>query len=161
MGTRDIESLLRQKFPDHPWVREDIKNEVKKYRRGVLDGYTPTQALIRVFQDYDIKHSVLQVDGRVAALIWTYPWCQEMWARFPLTMSTDNTFKTNRFNMPFVNTTGITGMGTSFNIAFGLLSKEDEETYQWYFERLEGIRLVLGIELPRIIITDFEKASSL
>ena len=66
MGTRDIESLLRQKFPDHPWMREDIKNEVKKYRRGVLDGYTPTQALIRVFQDYDIKHSVLQVDGRVA-----------------------------------------------------------------------------------------------
>ena len=44
MSTQDIKFVLRQKFPGHPWVREDTKNEVKKYRRGGLDGYTSHDA---------------------------------------------------------------------------------------------------------------------
>jgi len=41
----------------------------------------------------------------------------------------DNTYKTNRFKMPFLNVTGITNTHSTYNAAFGLLNKEDHEAY--------------------------------
>ena len=85
-----------------------------------LGGYTPTQALIKHFTDTGIKHFVRQLSGHVTALIWTYPWCEKAWKRFPDVLSLDNTYKTNRFDMPFLNVTGVTNLHTTFNVAFAM-----------------------------------------
>ena len=69
----------------------------------------------------------------------------------------DNTYKTNRFRMPFFNITGITNTNLTFNIAFALLDGEDEGEYAQALGTLEGFRLQLGIRLPTVAITDFEK----
>ena len=117
------------KYPDQPWKRKDVENEAIRTRNEALGGYTPTQALIKIFQEDKVKHYVRQLDGHVSGLVWTYPWCEEMWKRNPEVLSMDNTYKTNRFKMPFLNVTGITSTDSTFNMAFGLLNREDEEVY--------------------------------
>lgn len=123
-----------------------------------LGGYTPTQALIKHFTDTGIKHFVRQLSGHVTALNWTYPWCEKAWKRFPDVLSLDNTYKTNRFDMPFLNVTGVTNLHTTFNVAFAIVNKEDEEAYTWLIEHLEKLRVAVGAQLPTVAITDFEKA---
>lgn len=127
--TRDITAAMRAKYPDQPWKRKDVENEAIRTRNEALGGYTPTQALIKIFQEDKVKHYVRQLDGHVSGLVWTYPWCEEMWKRNPEVLSMDNTYKTNRFKMPFLNVTGITSTDSTFNMAFGLLNREDEEAY--------------------------------
>lgn len=59
-----------------------------------------------------------------AAHFWTFPWCMEMWKNHPAVLVVDNTFKVNRFNMPLLNTTGVTSTHANLDVAFG---REDEE----------------------------------
>lgn len=52
-----------------------------------------------------------------------------MWRKNPEVMIIDNTYKTNRFKLPFLNVCRISNIGVTFNLAFGLINKEDEEAY--------------------------------
>ncbi|KAK4098359.1 hypothetical protein N658DRAFT_544084 [Parathielavia hyrcaniae] len=88
---------MREEYPSQIWTRRDIENEMNKVKAEALGGYTPTQALLKHFTDTGIKHRVRQLQGRVVALIWTYPFCEEMWQRFPDVISIDNTYRTNEF----------------------------------------------------------------
>ena len=129
-GAREITALLRKRYPDQVWDRRDIYNERLKARGNELDIYTPTQALIRQLQEANFKHTVLyDEENRLRAVFWSLPWCERQWERFPDIVSLDNTYKTNRFRMPFLNITGITNINTTFCIAFALVSAEDEEAY--------------------------------
>lgn len=60
--------------------------------------------------------------------------------------------------MLFLNVTGITNIHTTFNVAFAIVNKEDEEAYTWLAERLENLRVAIGAQRPTVAITDFEKA---
>lgn len=131
---------------------------MRKAKAEALGGYTPTQALLKHFADTGIKHRVRQLQGRVVALVWTYPFCEGMWQRFPDVISIDNTYKTNRFQMPFLNVTGITNIHTTFNVAFGVVNKEDEDAYQWLIQMLDELREDAGACRRSVTITDFERA---
>jgi hypothetical protein len=70
----------------------------------------------------------------------------------------DCTYKTNKFNMPFLYIVGITSMNTTYNIAYCLLPNEEEVSYDF---AITGLRLLLETEAersPRIFITDHEIA---
>lgn len=81
-----------------------------------------------------------------------------MWRLHPQVVSLDNTYKTNRFKMPFLNVTGVTNTHSTFNIAFGVINKEDEPAYTWAVERLEDLRTKIGADYPYVVVTDSEKA---
>ena len=67
--TRDITAAMRAKYPDQPWKRKDVENEaIRTYNKG-LGGYTPIQALIKIFQEDKVKHYVRQLDGHVLGLV--------------------------------------------------------------------------------------------
>ena len=51
----------------------------------------------------------------------------------------DSTYKRNRFNLPLVNIIGINNYGRNILLGFGLLSKEDIESYSWIFENLKYV----------------------
>ena len=51
----------------------------------------------------------------------------------------DSTYKRNRFNLSLVNILGISNYGRNILLGFGLLSKEDIESYSWIFENLKRI----------------------
>lgn len=157
-SARDITALMREKYPDQVWVVKDVKNEIRAAREESLQGYTPTQALVKEFDTRGIKHFFRQLGGHVTAVIWTYPWCLETWKKNPEVLLFDNTYKTNRFKLPFVNICGTTNLHTTFNIMFGLVNKEDEATYAWVLERVEELRIDQNIKPPLVLISDFDKA---
>ncbi|EAQ91260.1 hypothetical protein CHGG_03195 [Chaetomium globosum CBS 148.51] len=60
--------------------------------------------------------------------------------------------------MPFLNVTGVTNTHSTFNIAFGVINKEDKPAYTWALERLENLRTEIGADYPYVVVTDFEMA---
>ena len=58
--------------------------------------------------------------------------------------------------MPLLNVTGITNIGTTFNIGFGFVTAEDEEAYELVIRGLEHARDSEGIAKPSVLLTDFE-----
>ncbi|KAJ6437607.1 HEC/Ndc80p family protein [Purpureocillium lavendulum] len=124
--------MLRQKWPpvfarDHnsPNVRlplwrrvprigvdvEDIYNARARINRDKLNGHSPTAALIKLFDEKEIPYFVKWADdepNRLVGLVWTFPYCLQMWKRFPEVISFDNTYNTNRFKLPLLQATGQT-----------------------------------------------------
>ena len=157
-SARDITSIMSSKYPLQTWTRDDVRNEISKAREESLAGYTPTQALVRELEARKIRHFYRQNQGHISAILWTLPWCEEMWRKNAEVMIIDNTYKTNRFKLPFLNICGISNISMTFNIAFALISKEDEEAYLWALERLDDLAKELAIKRPHVLVTDFDRA---
>ena len=134
---RDIFSTFTKRFLDVPFMIKDITNYREQLQQTKLNGLTPTQALLEVFKKENVWHYVLYHPSdlnRIIGLFWTYDWCLQMWRRFPYAIQMDNTYKTNRFRMPFFEVTGVTNLSTNFNVAFGLIDNEREEGYEWLIQ---------------------------
>lgn len=129
MTARVITNFIQQKYPDVLLTVKDTENLMRKARDEALGGYTPTQALIKLFDDQGVKHFFRKLNGHVSAILWSYPWCQSQWRLHPHLISMDNPYKTNRLKVPLVNVTGVTNITTTFNIAFGVVNLEDEEAF--------------------------------
>ena len=85
IGVREMLRLVRQidPEPDHFRIR-DIYNDRQKIRQERLGGLTPTQAFVRHLQVSDLPHRIkFDDENRVCAVLWTYPWCREMWKKYP------------------------------------------------------------------------------
>ncbi|KAI1005343.1 hypothetical protein K3495_g2866 [Podosphaera aphanis] len=54
--------------------------------------------------------------------------------------------------------TGITGMNSTFNVAWALLKNERQTSYQWVFTRLQMIMNEHQMLLTMVIITDYDMA---
>ena len=49
----------------------------------------------------------------------------------------DSTYRRNRFNLILVNVLGVNNYGKNILLAFGLLSSETKENYDWFFSQLK------------------------
>ena len=66
----------------------------------------------------------------------------------------DCTYKTNKFKMPLLNVVGLTGLDTTFYMAFTFLRGEQEEDHAWALQQLKD-HLPVN---PKSFITDRELA---
>ena len=126
----DVAAIVEEQFPDSALLRKDIYNARWRIRRAKLNGYTPTGALIKLFDDNKIPYIAKWADDdpdRLLGLVWTFPYCLRMWKRFPEVLSFDNTYNTNRFKLPLFQATSQTCLRTVFNAAFGLIDNERRE----------------------------------
>jgi hypothetical protein len=139
---------------------QDVSNTLRKKRETDAGGLTPTQQFLDILESDDdavVKKRINPETGRIDAMFWTYESQLALWHRNPGLLSMDNTYKVNRFNLPLFQVTGTTCTHSSFNIAFGLVSKEDETTYSWVLGQLDALRVAREIDPPHAIITDFDK----
>lgn len=84
--------------------QKDIYNDRQRLRTQSLGGMTATQAWISILRSHGLQHFIKYEDddeNRIQGIFWTYPWCEAQWKRFPEVLGLDNTYKTNRFKMPF------------------------------------------------------------
>ena len=51
----------------------------------------------------------------------------------------DSTYKRNRFNLLIVNVLGVNNLGQNILLAFGLLTNEKKESYDWIMQKLKGV----------------------
>jgi hypothetical protein len=158
---RDVRAIIEEQHPESIFTRRDIYNARALVNREKLAGYSPTAALIKLFDErgipYIIKWAPDEPD-RLLGLVWTFPYCIQMWKRFPEVISFDNTYNTNRFKLPLFQATGQTCLGTVFNAAFGLIDNERREGFQFLAESISTLLSEHSIQQPAIIITDFDES---
>jgi len=70
----------------------------------------------------------------------------------------DCTYRTNRFKLPLLRILGITALKTTYYVGFCFMAKEEREDYIWVLQNLRALYNSLGIEAPKVIITDRELA---
>ncbi|EGY23413.1 uncharacterized protein VDAG_04851 [Verticillium dahliae VdLs.17] len=156
--SREAAAIVRDAVPGSLVKQKDIDNARQRLRLDALQGRTPVQAFFHILRDSGLRHRVLwSVDypDRADAIVWTYPWCERMWKRFPEVLGLDNTYKTNRFKMPFFQVTGTTDISSLFNCAFGLVSNERREGYDFLLQSIESIRTEIGAAQPHLQLCIF------
>jgi hypothetical protein len=157
---------------------KDVNNQMAKCRLEELGGRSKIEALYDILQtdfkdlppdplfphaenDDSIKYFACHQEddqGRLHALFWAHPYSIARLKEHPDVIMLDCTYKTNKFNMPFLHIVGITSMNTTYDIAYCLLPNEEEVSYNF---AITGLRLLLETEAersPRIFITDHEIA---
>ena len=71
--------------------QRDIYNDRQRIREAGLGDKTATQAWIGILQQEGLRHHIkFTEDNKVEAVFWTYPWCEQMWKRFPEVLGLDN-----------------------------------------------------------------------
>jgi hypothetical protein len=80
-----------------------------------------------------------------------------MLREYPNFVVLDCTYKTNKFNIPFLYIVGITSIDLIYNIAFYLLLNKEETTYNFAVLCLKVLFKQEGVIL-RIFITNYEVA---
>lgn len=136
----DVAAIVEEQFPDTTLLRKDIYNARSLINREKLHGYTPTAALIKLFDEKNIPYIAKWADDdpdRLLGLVWTFPYRLQMWKRFPEVIRFDNTYNTNRFKLPLFQATGQTCLKTVFNAAFGLIDNERREGFQFLAESIK------------------------
>jgi hypothetical protein len=165
--SRDILQYLQAQDPEAVVIQKDVNNYRGRLAKANRQGYTGTQALIKTLEEAQANGSGIEFTVRyheedenlVIGLFWTYPWCTSMWRRFPGVLQMDNTYKTNRFNMPFFQITSINNVGSIYNIAFGLVDNERDDGFIWLTSQLRELQVRLsGIPEPDVVVTDSEQA---
>jgi hypothetical protein len=157
---RDVRAVVQKQHPESIFTQRDIYNARALINRDKLSGYTPTAALIKLFDELHIPYLAKWVDNepsRLVGLVWTFPYCLQMWKRFPEVISFDNTYNTNRFKLPLFQATGQTCLGSVFNAAFGLIDNERREGFQFLSESIRQLAEQHSIRRPDVIITDFDE----
>ncbi|KAL4569437.1 hypothetical protein LXL04_025075 [Taraxacum kok-saghyz] len=71
-------------------------------------------------------------------------------------ISADATYKTNKYNMAFVEIVGVTSTNKTFSIAFAFIMNEKEESYNWVLSCLRST--LENCMHPRVIVTDRDLA---
>lgn len=97
-------------------------------------------------------------NGKIDRVLWTYPFCVDLWKSNPEVWTLDCTYKVNVFDMPLLQVRGVTSLNTTFNMAYCLVSDERKWTFAWVLECLRSIFLENPIPEPQVIVTDYSKA---
>ncbi|XP_022041249.2 uncharacterized protein LOC110943825 [Helianthus annuus] len=158
MEPRIIFQTLRKQFPDSLHVQKDVQNAVQKIRATIMDGKNPIQALESLLHDRRFIYDTRQDPKTdvVTEIFFVHPYSITMWRAFPHVMLIDATYKTNLYNMPFVQVVGMTSTGKSFCIAHAVICKERRGNYVWVLERIKSI--LHECMMSRVIVTDRELA---
>lgn len=135
---------------------QNLKNIESAKKRQNL---TATQCFFRELKNDSscaLRYELDELD-RPIYVLFTFTSCLDIWRENPEVLMIDNTYKTNRFELPLLEVTGSTGLNTTFNAAWCLMKAEKMEDYQWVLSQLNAIMTAHDIDLPHFVITDYEK----
>jgi hypothetical protein len=96
-------------------------------------------------------------EGCLKSLVWAHPYSIQRLKQHPDMVMLDCTYKTNRFNMPFLHVVGVTSMNRTFNIVFCFMPNELEESYKHPIHSLLALFDLTRVS-PRIFITNNKTA---
>ena len=108
-------------------------------------------------QDNEFCYEVL-IDSETSELrraIWMFPEQRMNYCRFYDVVVFDNTYKTNRFGMPFGIFTGVNNYGQSVCFAEAIMSDETAESFIWTFT---SFLKMINNTSPKVFLTDEDQA---
>ncbi|KAH1129710.1 hypothetical protein J1N35_001088 [Gossypium stocksii] len=132
-----------QHMKGHAYARRLKENEKKLLVDLTSKNITPRDILSTLKE---------QDENNVSTLKTIY----NAWKKLRSSQNVDVTYKTNKYDLPFVQIVGMTSTNKTFSIAFAFIINENEENYNWTFTCL---KLTLDeCMYPRLIVTDRELA---
>ena len=155
--TRNILPTIKARNQDNLSVAKDIHNVIQKIRAEKNVGVTPMQVLENLLSKRYTYHTRENpITNAVEEIFFVHLLSYPLWRAFPSILLIDTTYKTNRYNMPFVQVVGVTSTGKSFSIANAFIYKEREENFTWVLQRLK--EMLNNYMEPRVIVTDRDLA---
>jgi hypothetical protein len=105
---RQTLTFLHQADPTTLALPQDIYNQNAAFRREIQQGKSTTEALIQHLQESGIKHAILKdpVTRCLKGLFFAYPESIEYLQSHHDVLLIDNTYKTNRFELPLMDIIG-------------------------------------------------------
>jgi hypothetical protein len=105
---RQTLTLIRQANPSTLVLPQDIYNQNSAFRREIQQGQSTTEALIQHLQENRIKHAILKdpETRRLKGLFIACPESIEYLQSHHDVLLIDNTYKTNRFELPLMDIIG-------------------------------------------------------
>ncbi len=120
-----VADVVRHGETDSPILVRDIYNVRAQLRTETLAGRTPIQALVAQLDEHELFTATrIDLDGHLTHLFFAFREAVDLYKSYPEVLLFDCTYKTNRFSMPLLNVIGITGIGTSFYLAYVFLRAE-------------------------------------
>lgn len=158
MPTRNILSSVKKFFPGNVSINRDLYNVTQKIKNKKKVGTTPMQVLENLLHSKGYSYYTREDPATeiVEEIFFCHKKSFSIWRAFPHVLMIDATYKTNMYNMPFVQIVGITSTHHTFCAAHAFVSKEREENYTWVLERVKD--MLTSCMEPRVIITDRDLA---
>lgn len=156
-----IRAILREEFSDIvTWVYDDLYNFI--YRKEAIDREFDSDNFVKELerlksQDNGFCYEIL-IDPNTNELqqaIWMFPEQKLNYCRFYDVVVFDNTYKTNRFGMPFGIFTGVNNYGQSVCFAGTIMCDETAESFYWTFTNF--LKMVNN-HSPKVLLTDEDQA---
>ncbi|KAJ9541940.1 hypothetical protein OSB04_028446, partial [Centaurea solstitialis] len=154
---RDILSTLKERNEDNVSSLKTIYHARYKFRISEQEGRTPVQNVMHILQTkgYEFEYRLNDITNQLEELFFIYPTSLKMWQAFPHVVFMDATYKTNKYNLPFLEI-GVTSTNKTFSIAFAFMYNEQTSNYTW---ALTCLKLTInGSFWPRVIVTDRDLA---
>jgi hypothetical protein len=160
-----IRSILKQEYKDlETWIYNDIYNFLYQLDGKQEQCFFEANEFINILKQLKREIDGFEYEVRIDAdtnellqVIWIYPDQKRYYSRFLDVIVFDNTYKVNRFNMPFGIFTGVNNFGQSVCFAGTLMCRETIDSFVWTFNAF--LKLVNNYS-PRVILTDEDKAMS-
>ncbi|XP_022019017.2 uncharacterized protein LOC110919048 [Helianthus annuus] len=145
--------------PENVCVPKDIHNACQKIRAAKFEKKpSPMQRLEQILQEKKMTYYIQAEPSTnvVQHIFFCHDKSFEMWRAFPHVLMIDATYKTNMYNLPFLQVVGMSSTNHTFCVAHAFLSNEQEATYVWVLERVRS--MLHECMEPRVILTDRDQA---
>jgi zinc finger SWIM domain-containing protein 3 len=156
-----IRAILKEEFSDIvTWVYDDLYNFIyqKEEAKREFDSDDFVKELERLkLQDNEFCYEILinPETNELQQAIWMFPEQRLNYCRFYDVVVFDNTYKTNRFGMPFGIFTGVNNYGQSVCFAGTIMCDETTESFLWTFTSF--LKMVNNYS-PKAFLTDEDQA---
>ncbi|KAJ9557026.1 hypothetical protein OSB04_011640 [Centaurea solstitialis] len=155
---RDILSTLKERNENNVSSLKTIYHACYKFRMSEQEGRTPVQNVMHILQTkgYDFEYRLNDITNQLEELFFIHPISLKMWQAFPHVVFMDATYKTNKYNLPFLEIVCVASTNKTFSIAFAFMHNEQTSTYTW---ALTCLKLTInGSFCPRVIVTNRDLA---
>lgn len=101
-----LRKQVRARFPDIILTDKDLENWRYRLRRERCAGLDDTQSFLKHLEERKQVNYVTTEfendDQTPCQCFWIYERQKKYWVRYPLVLTIDATYKTNRYNMPLI-----------------------------------------------------------
>jgi hypothetical protein len=156
-----IRSILKEEFSNVvTWMYDDLYNFIyqKEEMKREFDSNDFVKELEHLkSQDNEFCYEVLinPETNELQQAIWMFPEQKMNYCRFCDVVVFDNTYKTNRFGMPFGIFTGVNNYGQSICFAGTIMCNETAESFFWAFS---SFLKMVNDSSPKVFLTDEDQA---
>ncbi len=156
-------AILKEEFDGIvTWMYNDLYNfiyqqegNVKKRKFDANNFAKELENIKSENEEFWFEIKVDSITNELQHTIWMFPEQRMNYCHFYDVVVFDNTYKTNRFNMPFGIFTGVNNYGQSICFASVIMHDESFESFNWVFNNF--LKMV-NEHVPKVFLTDEDHA---